>query len=140
LTKSRKKLVFQASVKQLFELARVAGLAETEVASAEEARRSAISLADRLRLEIETAEKVRDNLSAEAQDLNRELSLRNSRIAELEADLEGARTRAIQDASKLKARFRRQGERLAGLLADAWDSIDADPPHPAVARERLEML
>jgi hypothetical protein len=137
--RSAGKLVFQANAKQLFELARVVELAETEIALAEEARRSAISLVDRLRLEIETAERARDSLSAEVQDLNRELSLLNSRIAELEADLEGARTRAIQDTSNLKARFRRQGERLARLLADAWDSIDADPPHPAVARERLEI-
>jgi hypothetical protein len=137
--RSATKLVFQASVKQLLELARVVRLAESEVALAEEARRSAISLADRLRLEKESVERARDSLSVEAQDLSRELSLRNSRIAELEADIEGASARAVQDVSKLKARFRRQGERLAGLLADAWDSIDADPPHPAVARERLEI-
>ena len=37
------------------------------------------------------------------------------------------------------ARFRREmGERLAGLLDDAWDALDTDPPHPRVARERLE--
>jgi hypothetical protein len=24
-------------------------------------------------------------------------------------------------------------------LADAWDAIDTDPPHPTVARERLEI-
>ncbi len=137
--RSAGKLIFHATAKQLFELARVAELAGTEIALAEEARRSASSLVEKLRFEIETAEGARDTLSAEVQDLNRELSIRKSRIAALEADLEGARTRAIQDTSKLKARFRRQGERLAGLLADAWDSIDADPPHPAVARERIEI-
>jgi hypothetical protein len=55
-------------------------------------------------------------------------------------DLEGARVRALQDLDKLKARFRREiGDRLSGLLADAWDAIDTDPPHPMVARERLEI-
>jgi hypothetical protein len=137
--RSAERVVFQAGAKQLVELARVVALAEREVTLADEARRSAINLVERLQIEITAAEQAREILSSEAQDLKRELSLRNLRIEELQADLEGAKTRAFQDASKLKARFRRKTERLAGLLADAWDAIDADPPHPAVARERIEI-
>jgi hypothetical protein len=97
-------------------------------------------LVDVLRREKGALAAERDTLSSELQALERELAARDVRIKELSADVEGARTRALQDLGSLKARFRRQiGQRLAGLLADAWDAIDTSPPHPLVARERLEI-
>jgi septal ring factor EnvC (AmiA/AmiB activator) len=134
------KVLVGASVKQLFELARIVNLSETEIGSAENARRNAVSLADELRQQKEAIEEERDRLNAKIRDLDRDIIERDSRIADLAADLQGSKIRALQDLSNLKARFRRQiGEGLAGLLADAWDAIDTDPPHPDVARERLEI-
>jgi hypothetical protein len=134
------KLLARANVKQLSDFAHIITLAEGEIRSAEDARQSATTLLDVLRREKGALAAERDALDAEVQALERELAARDVRIEELAADVEGARTRALQDVGSLKARFRRQiGERLAGLLADAWDAIDTSPPHPQVARERLEI-
>jgi hypothetical protein len=134
------KLLVRASVKQLLDLAQIAGLAEAEIAAAEDARRQALSLVNDLRRDKEELEATQNVLNAERQDIERELAERNRTIAQLAVDLEGVRARALQDLSNLKARFRRLfGEGLEGLLADAWDAIDTDPPHPDVARERLEI-
>lgn len=134
------KLLVRAGVKQLLDLAQIAGLAEAEIASAEYARRQALSLVNDLRRDKEALEATQNILNAERQDIERELGERNRTFAQLAADLEGVRARALQDLSDLKARFRRQiGEGLEGLLADAWDAIDTDPSHPDVARERLEI-
>jgi hypothetical protein len=134
------KLLVRAGVKHLLDLAQIAGLAEAEIAGAEDARRQALSLVNDLRRDKEALEASQSALNAERQDIERELGERNHQIAQLAADLEGVRARALQDLSGLKARFRRQiGEGLEGLLADAWNAIDTDPPHPDVARERLEI-
>jgi hypothetical protein len=134
------RLIVRAGVKQLLDFGRIVALSEAEIASAEEARRSAAGMVENLRREMEAVEAARDALNVKVEELGRELAKRGARISELLADLEGARTRSLQDVSTLKARFRRQiGEGLAGLLADAWDAIDTDPPHPDVARERLEI-
>jgi hypothetical protein len=138
-SKEVSKLVMGAGFKQLFDLARIVRLTEVEIASAEDARRLALARADDLLREKAELQETRDLLSGKLQDLSRELRVQESRVTELAADLEGARSRALQDLNALKARFRRQiGEGLGGLLADAWDAIDTDPPHPGVARERLE--
>lgn len=134
------KQLTRAGVKQLVELAQIAVLSEKEIISAEEARRAAVTLGSDLRREKEALTGERDTLRAEVLDLVQQVQQRDARIRELSSDLEGARVRALQDLDQLKARFRREiGEGLAGLLADAWDAIDTDPPHPAVARERLEI-
>jgi hypothetical protein len=140
LERAATKQLMRAGAKQLFELARVAALCDKEISAAEEARSAAIGLAGDLRRDKESLENERDALTAKLQGLYRDLDQRDSRITELVADLEGAKVRALQDLDKLKARFRREiGDRLGGLLADAWDAIDTDPPHPMVARERLEI-
>jgi hypothetical protein len=134
------KLIRRASTKQLFDFAQLITLAEAEIASAQDAQRRVQSLVDEARREQEALEAARDVLRAKTEELDRELAQRNSQIEELSVDLEGTKTRAMRDLSSLKARFRRQiGERLAGLLADAWDALDTEPPHPDVAKERLEV-
>jgi hypothetical protein len=140
LERTATKQLMRVGVKQLFDLARVAALCDKEMTAVEDAHRAAVGLAGNLRRDKETLENERDALTAKVQGLSRDLDQKDSRIVELTADLEGARVRALQDIDKLKARFRREiGERLGGLLADAWDAIDTDPPHPTVARERLEI-
>jgi len=130
----------RAGMKQLFDLARIVALCETEIVAAEDARGAAVGLVGDLRRENQALEEARDVLSAKVRDIGQELDRRDREIAEIAAELEGARTRATQDQSTLKARFRREiGDGLAGLLADAWDAIDTDPPHPDVAKERLEI-
>ena len=134
------KLIVRAGTKQLFDFAQVITLAEGQIASAQDAQRNAESLVDEVQREKGALEASQDLLRAKAEELDRELVQKNTRIEELAADLEGAKARGRQDLSSLKARFRRQiGERLAGLLADAWDAIDTKPPHPDVAKERLEV-
>jgi hypothetical protein len=134
------KLVRRASTKQLFDLAQVFALAEAQIASAQEAQRRAENLVEEVQRGQDTLKTSRDVLFAKTEELGREVTQRSAEIRELSADLEGARTRAMQDLSSIKARFRRQiGERLAGLLADAWDALDTKPAHPDVARERLEI-
>ncbi len=134
------KLIVRAGTKQLFDFAQVINLAEGQIAPAQDAQRNAESLVDEVRREKGALETAQDLLRAKAEGLDRELAQKNTRIEELAADLEGAKARGMQDLSSLKARFRRQiGERLAGLLADAWDAIDTKPPHPDVAKERLEV-
>ncbi len=140
LERTATKQLMRVGVKQLVDLARVAALCDKEMTAVEDAHRAAVGLAGNLRRDKETLENERDALTAKVQGLSRDLDQKESRIVELTADLEGARVRALQDIDKLKARFRREiGERLGGLLADAWDAIDTDPPHPTVARERLEI-
>lgn len=135
-----RKQLMRLGVKQLFELAGIAALSEEEITAAANARRTAIELAEDLRGEMEALENAHTALSKQVQDLDQELGQRDNRIRELVADLTAARARAFQDLDKLKARFRREiGDGLAGLLADAWDALDTDPPHPNVARERLEI-
>jgi chromosome segregation ATPase len=134
------KLVRRASTKQLFDLAQVFALAEAQIASAQEAQRRAVNLVEEVRREQDTLKTSRDVLFAKTEELGREVSQRSAQIRELSADLEAARIRAMQDLSSIKARFRRQiGERLAGLLADAWNALDTKPAHPDVARERLDI-
>jgi hypothetical protein len=133
------KLLIQANSKSLYDLARIVALAEGEIGSAEEARRIALATASELRKEVQGLETQLSVLSLRMQGLDRELAQRDTRIAELLADIEGMNTRALQDSGNLKARVRRFGERLSGLLADAWDAIDTDPPHPDVTKERLEI-
>lgn len=133
------KQLTRAGVRQLLDLALVAALSEKELTSAEESRRAAVALASDLRCEKEALEGERDSLRIEVQALIRELDQKDKQIKELLADLEGAKVRALHDLGELKARFRREiGDDLAGLLSDAWDAIDTDPPHPTVVRERLE--
>jgi len=132
------KQLTRAGFKQLLDLAHVAALSEKEVTSAEEARRTAVILASDLRREKEALEGERGRLQTEIEDLTRELNQRNTQIRELLADLEGVKVRALHDLHELKAQFRRKIEGLSGLLTDAWDAIDTDPPHPTVVRERLE--
>jgi len=140
LERTATKQLMRAGVKQLFELARIAALCDKEITAIEEARSVAIGSAGDLRREKEALENERDALTAKVLGLSRDLDQRDNKITELAADLEGARVRTLQDIDKLKARFRREiGDRLGRLLADAWDAIDTDPPHPIVARERLEI-
>jgi hypothetical protein len=130
----------RAAAKQLFDFARIVSLCNDEITAIEDACRRANGTADELRQQREALENERTILKAELQSLSSDIHRRNSRITELTADLEGAKVRAHQELDKLKARFRREiGERLGGLLGDAWDAIDTDPPHPTVARERLEV-
>lgn len=134
------KLLSRASYKQLFDFAQVVGLSEAEMSSTEEALRRAEAKANNLRHEKETVEAEADALRNKLEDVNQSLAERDKQIADLVADLNDARTRALQDLGALKARFRRQiGDHLAGLLGDAWDAIDTNPPHPEVTRERLEI-
>jgi hypothetical protein len=132
------KQLTRAGFKQVLDLARVAALSEKEVTSAKEATRTAVILAGDLRREKEALEAERAKLHTEIEDLTRELNQRNKQIRELSADVEGAKVRALHDLHELKARFRRKIEGLSGLMSDAWDAIDTDPPHPTVIRERLE--
>ena len=133
------KQITRAGIKQLFDLARITALSESHIAAAENGRDEALILVGKLRRERDAVEAEMDVLRAEAQSQVQELEQRDQRIRELSADLEGVRVRAHQDLNELKARFRRHlGDSLTGLLADAWDAIDTEPPHPTVARERLE--
>jgi hypothetical protein len=140
LNQQTRKLLARASTKQLTDLARIAALFDTEIATANGAMRDAIMLADRLRVEKNQLEKAVGEHSDKIEHLEDELAERDLRNKELTADIETLKARALDDVGKLKARFRRQiGETLAGLLTDAWDAIDTDPPHPKVARERIEI-
>ena len=140
LERAATKQLMRAGAKLLFELARVAALSEREITAAEDARRTAISFADELRRKNEALEEVSDSLAAHVKMIDQALADRDRRIGELTAELDGTRTHANQDLRLLKARFRRQiGERLEGLLSDAWDALDTNPPHPDVTLERLEM-
>lgn len=140
LERAATKQLMRVGVRQLFELARVAALSEKEITAAEGARRTAIGLADDLRREKEALQEARDTMAAQLKVLDQELADRDRRIGELTTAIEGTRTHAGQDLRLLKARIRRQiGERLEGLLSDAWDALDTDPPHPDVTLERLEM-
>ncbi len=133
------KLVFQAGIKQLSELARIAELSDSQIAMAEDGQRKANERAEALRSEVSKLDDDCNTLRANAEGLQQALASKNAQIADLEAELAGAKTRAIHDCTKLKAQFRRQEEQLTGLLNDAWDALDADPPHPAVALERIEV-
>lgn len=139
LERSTRKQLLRASAKQLAGFAKVVALSEREIASSEDARASAVALVAALRLEKEALEEEQAALSARERSLVQELDQRVHQIEELRADVEGAKVRGLQDLEVLRARFRREiGERLDGLLADAWDALDTNPPHPGVARERLE--
>ena len=132
-------LVVRAGIKQLLDLARIAALYDAKVTCIEEAQHRAILQVGRLSREKEVLEASHQVQQAKIEDLEHQLAERDEQLSELAADIEAARTRGLQDASRLKSRFRRQiGEGLSGLLADAWDALDTDPPHPNVARERLE--
>lgn len=97
-------------------------------------------LVDNLRREKEALEERQRILDGELENMRTELRKRDEQITKLFNSLEGSETRALQDQRALKARFRRQiGESLGGLVNDAWDSMDADPPHLNVTRERLEI-
>lgn len=134
------RIIVRSGVKQLQELAQAVALCEAEIRFAEEQQRSAMRLVDNLRREREFLEERQSILNRELGDIRGELRERDERITKLSNDLEGCETRAQQDQRALKARFRRQiGESLAGLVNDAWDSMDADPPHLNVTRERLEI-
>ncbi len=135
-----RKLFSRASYKQLLDFALIAGLSDEEILSVKDELRRANNLVEGLRREKEALEADVETLRKEIDGLNQSLSKRDSKIVELEADIKNVKTRALQDLATLKARFRRQiGEHLAGLLADAWDAIDTNPPHPDVTRERLEI-
>jgi hypothetical protein len=74
------KLLARAGVKQLLDLAQIAGLAEVEIASAEDARRQALSLVNDLRRDKEALEATQNILNAERQDIGRELGERNRQL------------------------------------------------------------
>jgi hypothetical protein len=134
------RLLTRAGAKQLFELAGVAALFEMEIIESESARYAAVASYGVLRREKETLEGELGALLGKLERASEELDRRDAKIAELVAELASVRIRALDDLGNLKARFRREiGDRIAGLLADAWDAIDTDPPHPTVVRERLEV-
>jgi hypothetical protein len=134
-------LMSRASYKQLVDFAQVVRLSKAQIASTEEALRHAEVKADNLRREKETADAEVEALNRKVEDLNECLTEKVRQISNLEADISAAKTRALQDLGAVKARFRRQiGDHLAGLLSDAWDAIDTNPPHPEVTRERLEIV
>ncbi|MGJ5065242.1 hypothetical protein [Bradyrhizobium oligotrophicum] len=134
------RIINRSGVKQLQELAQAVSLSEAEIAFAQEQQRSAMMLVDNLRREKEALEERQRILDGELENMRTELRKRDEQITKLFNSLEGSETRALQDQRALKARFRRQiGESLGGLVNDAWDSMDADPPHLNVTRERLEI-
>jgi hypothetical protein len=134
------RLLVRASAKQLLELSNTVALCDGEIISAKDGRRAALALIENLQGEKSELENNQQTLNTKIDSLTLELAERENRIAGLTADVESTGTRALQDLRILKARFRRRiGEGLAGLIADAWDSIDTDPPHLNVARERLEI-
>jgi hypothetical protein len=140
LNQQTRKLLARASIKQLTDLSRIAALFDAEIATANGAMRDAIMLADRLRVEKEQLEKTVAEYSDKLEQLEGDLAQRDLRNKELSADIETLNARALDNIGKLKARFRRQiGETLMGLVTDAWDALDTDPPHPKVARERIEV-
>jgi uncharacterized protein YlxW (UPF0749 family) len=130
----------RSGVKQLQELALAVALCEAEIGFAEQQQRSAMKLVDNLQREKEILEERQVALTEELESTRQELNERDERITQLSNDLESSKTRALQDQRALKARFRRQiGESLAGLVKDAWEAMDSDPPHLNVTRERLEI-
>lgn len=134
------KLLARASFKQLVDLAQIVGLCEADISAADEARIAALRSAADLRRDKEELENIRNAQEARLAELESAAAGREKRIKELDADLVTVQARGNQDASALKARFRRRiGEELENLLSDAWDAINTNPPHPNVTRERIEM-
>lgn len=136
--RSARKLVSRAGMKQLLDLARIAALSDAKLLAVEEAQHRAILQAGRLSREKETLEASHAIHVTKIEELKQQLSERDEQLKQLAADVESTRKRGLQHVHGLNSRFRRIiGEGLAGLLADAWDAIDTDPPHPNVARERI---
>jgi hypothetical protein len=134
------KALARSNAKQLIDLARIIELCEAEISVATGAQLAALRAAADLQRDKEELEKLCNVQQERLAELNLAIADRDKRTEELATDLETVQARGIQDASKLKARFRRRiGEELGNLLTDAWDAIDTNPPHPNVTRERIEM-
>lgn len=130
--------ITHGNFKQLFEYSLIADLLENNIRVAAEAKNSALVQSDGLRRQNLVLEKKIESLTGELASLKEELNSRNRHNENLAATLEGTQTHAIQDLRRLRARFLRLiGERLSGLLNDAWDALDTTPPHPDVALERI---
>jgi hypothetical protein len=74
------RLIVRAGVKQLLDFGRIVALSEAEIASAEEARRSAAGMVENLRREMEAVEAARDALNVKVEELGRELAKRGARL------------------------------------------------------------